>query len=159
MSEYAYPLVKMCAWIEVSTAGFYHWRSRPESATAARHRQLTAMVVVVAVFEANHQRYGYRRVHAVLARSGIVAGPELVRQIMAEQDLVACQPRPWRGSLTAGDAREHRVPDLVTRDFTADAPGQKLVGDITYIDTWEGWLYLATVIDCHTKAAHRVRLR
>ena len=40
----------------------------------------------------------------------------------------------------------------MNRDFTADAPGQKMVGDITYIPTWEGWLYLATVIDCHTKA-------
>ena len=77
LSEYAYPVVKMCAWIEVSTAGFYHWRSRPESATAARQRQLAAMVVPV--FEANEQRYGYRRIHAVLARSGVAAGPELVR--------------------------------------------------------------------------------
>ena len=49
----------------------------------------------------------------------------------------------------AGDAAT--VPDLVGRDFTADAPGHKLVGDITYIRTWQGWLYLATVIDCHTK--------
>ena len=46
----------------------------------------------------------------------------------------------------------HTVPDLVARDFHADAPGSKLVGDITYLPTWEGWLYLATVIDCHTKA-------
>ena len=54
-------------------------------------------------------------------------------------------PRP-----IAGDAGA--VPDLVARDFTADAPGTKLVGDITYLPTWQGWLYLATVIDCHTKA-------
>ena len=47
---------------------------------------------------------------------------------------------------------EGPIPDLVGRDFTADAPGQKMVGDITYVPTWEGWLYLATVIDCHTKA-------
>jgi transposase InsO family protein len=65
--------------------------------------------------------------------------------------LVACQPRPWRLSLTdGGDAGA--IPDLVNRDFTAAAPGVKMVGDITYIPTWEGWLYLATVIDCHTKA-------
>jgi putative transposase len=44
------------------------------------------------------------------------------------------------------------IPDLVNRDFTADAPGQKMVGDITYIPPWEGWVYLATVIDCYTKA-------
>jgi hypothetical protein len=50
----------------------------------------------------------------------------------------------------AGDTGS--IPDLVARDFTADAPGTKLVGDITYLPTWQGWLYLATVIDCHTKA-------
>ena len=80
------------------------------------------------------------------------AGPELVRSVMRELGLEPCQPRPWRVSLTAGDGQEHDIPDLVRRDFTADAPGQKMVGDITYIPTWEGWLFLATVIDCHTKA-------
>jgi putative transposase len=70
---------------------------------------------------------------------------------MRELGLVACQPRPWRPTTTvAGDAAP--IPDLVARDFTADAPGTKLVGDITYLPTWEGFAYLATVIDCHTKA-------
>ena len=54
--------------------------------------------------------------------------------------------------LTEGDGQEHDIPDLVNRDFTADAPGEKMVGDITYISTWQGWVYLATVIDCYTKA-------
>ena len=65
---------------------------------------------------------------------------------------MACQPRPWRHNLTTSDPCAGPIPDLVCRDFTAEAPGQKMVGDITYIPTWEGWLYLATVIDCHTKA-------
>jgi transposase InsO family protein len=82
----------------------------------------------------------------------VPAGPELVRSLMRELGLEACQPRPWRVSLTEGDGQEHDIPDLVNRDFTADAPGEKMVGDITYISTWEGWLFLATVIDCHTKA-------
>ena len=71
---------------------------------------------------------------------------------MRELGLEPCQPRPWRVSLTEGDGQEHNIPDLVDRDFTAEAPGEKMVGDITYISTWEGWLFLATVIDCHTKA-------
>ena len=70
---------------------------------------------------------------------------------MRELGLEPCQPRPWRFSLTEGDGQEHDITDLVQRDFTAAAPGKKMVGDITYIPTWQGWLYLATVIDCHTK--------
>ena len=71
-------------------------------------------------------------------------------RVMRELGLVACQPRPFRPVTTiAGDAME--LPDLVRRDFTATAPGCKLVGDITYIPTWEGWLFLATVLDCFSK--------
>ena len=103
-------------------------------------------------FGDSDETYGYRRVHADLAAWGVPAGPELVRSVMRELGLEPCQPRPWRVSLTAGDGPEHDIPDLVRRDFTAGAPGQKMVGDITYIPTWEGWLFLATVIDCHTKA-------
>jgi transposase InsO family protein len=69
---------------------------------------------------------------------------------MRELGLVACQPRPWRPATTQQGAAGP-IPDLVSRDFSADAPGRKMVGDITYIPTWEGWLYLATVIDCATR--------
>jgi putative transposase len=73
-----------------------------------------------------------------------------VRKIVCDLGLVPCQPRPWRCSLTEQDGRAGPIPDLVNRDFNADKPGQKMVGDITYIDTWVGWVYLATVIDCAT---------
>ncbi len=147
--KYAYAIVRMCAWLGVSKSGFYDWRDRPASATAERRAELTAKITEI--FNDSEQTYGYRRVHAQLARQGVAAGPELVRCLMGAAGLVACQPRPWRHSLTqGGDAGP--IPDLVERDFTADAPGQKMVADLTYIPTWQGWLYLATVIDCHTKA-------
>ena len=57
---------------------------------------------------------------------------------MRELGLESCQPRPWRFSLTEGDGQEHGIPDRVQRDFTAGAPGEKMVGDITYIPTWQG---------------------
>ena len=144
-----FPLVKMCEWADVSTSGYYEWWGRPASATAIRREHLTTLVT--AIFEQSDQTYGYRRVHAQLVRQGEQVSPELVRELMRELDLVACQPRPYRPTTTVpGDPGP--IPDLVNRDFTATAPGQKMVGDITYIPTWEGWLYLATVIDCHTKA-------
>src|SRR5256884_230622 len=122
----------------------------PESATAKR-RGILALYIRKS-FDDSDGTYGYRRVQVDLAAWGVPAGPELVRSLMRELGLEACQPRPWRVSLTEGDGQEHDIPDLVHRDFTADTPGQKMVGDITYISTWEGWLFLATVIDCHTKA-------
>lgn len=143
-----YPISKMCAWLDVSTSGYYEWRDRPPSPATQRRERLAAMIE--AIFEANHGTYGYRRIHAVLVRSGIQVSDELVRELMRELGLVACQPRPWRPTTTDPD-QAHRIPDLVGRDFTATQPGTKLVGDITYIPTGEGWLYLATVIDCYSK--------
>ncbi|MGH8474106.1 MAG: IS3 family transposase, partial [Gammaproteobacteria bacterium] len=147
--EKKYTIVQMCAWLEVSTSGYYEWYDRPDSATAQRRKFLELLVTTA--FAESDETYGHRRVHAQLARWGEHASPELVRSIMRELGLVACQPRPWRHNLTEPDPFAGPIPDLVCRDFTAQAPGQKMVGDITYISTWEGWLYLATVIDCHTK--------
>ena len=143
-----FPISKMCVWIGVSASGFYEWRSRPESATAGRRRRLEALIG--AAFAAGRGTYGYRRVHAALARWGERVSPELVRTVMRQLGLVACQPRPYKLT-TRADAAAAATPDLVGRDFTAEAPGTRLVGDITYVRTWEGWLYLATVIDCHSK--------
>ena len=138
----------MCQWLHVSRSGFYEWRNRPESATLARRKMLAELIQEI--FDDNHGTYGYRRVHAALARRGVAVSPELVRALMRRLGLVACQPRPWRRT-TIADPAAPATPDLVGRNFTADAPGTKLVGDITYIPTWEGWLYLATVIDCYSK--------
>jgi len=144
-----YPITKMCEWIHVSRSGFHEWRDRAESATAQRQERLK--ILIRHVFTDSDGTYGYRRLHAQLVRMGVDVGDELVRRLMRQLGLVACQPRPWRPVTTvAGDAEA--IPDLVRRDFSAAAPGTKLVGDITYIRTWEGWLYLATVVDCHTKA-------
>jgi putative transposase len=142
-------VVQMCEWLGVSKSGFYDWRTRPESETAQRRELLK--IKIKALFEANNEEYGYRRIHAVLVRGGESADDETVRKIMRDLGLEPCQPKPWRHSLTEQDGQAGPIPDLVNRDFTADKPGKKMVGDITYIDTWEGWVYLATVIDCATR--------
>lgn len=107
-----------------ASSGFYEWRGRPDSETAERRGRLTKQVR--RVFDESDQTYGYRRVHAQLADEGITAGPELVRSIMVAEGLVACQPRPYKATTIAGD--EDGPADLCQRDFTAGAPGTKLVG-------------------------------
>jgi putative transposase len=144
----ALTVTQMCSWLQVSRSGFYDWRSRAESAVARRRRDLR--LLITRAFEDSDGTYGHRRIAAQLARWGVAAGLELVRALMRELGLVACQPRPWRPSTTQQGAAGP-IPDLVHRDFTAAVPGEKMVGDITYIPTWEGWLYLATVIDCATR--------
>jgi putative transposase len=146
--ENAPAVTRMCAWLEVSKSGFYDWKSRPESATAKRQQKLR--LLIRKIFDDSDGTYGYRRVAGQLARQGIVAGAELVRRLMRQLGLVACQPRPWRPSTTK-QGQAGPIPDLVNRDFTAEVPGAKMVGDITYIETWEGWAFLATVIDCATR--------
>lgn len=139
----------MCVLLEVSRSGYYDWLSRPASATAQRREELK--LYITKSFTDSNQTYGYRRVHADLVEWGVPAGPELVRALMGELGFQACQPRPWRHSLTDSSGEHAKIPDLVMRDFTATEPGTKLVGDVTYVPTWQGWLFLATVIDCHTK--------
>jgi putative transposase len=141
-------VTQMCAWLDVSKSGFYDWKARPESATAKRQEKLR--LLIRKIFEDSDGTYGYRRIAWQLARQGTVAGAELVRKLMRELGLVACQPRPWRPSTTK-QGQAGLIPDLVNRDFSAEIPGQKMVGDITYIPTWQGWEYLATVIDCTTR--------
>jgi len=144
-----YSIKQMCRWLEVSVSGFYEWLGRPASATARWRDRLKPLVVKA--FTDSDARYGYRRVHAQLARWGVRCDPEVVRGLMRELDLVPCQPRRSRKGTTKQAAKRAEIPDLINRDFTATAPGQKLVGDITYIHTWEGWVYLALVIDCFSR--------
>jgi len=140
---------QMCEWLRVSKSGYYEWRGNPGSPTSKRREEIK--LYITKAFEDSDGTYGYRRVHADLAGWDVPCGPELARSLMGELGLEACQPRPWRAGLTEQDGQENHIPDLVRRDFSAAAAGLKMVGDITYIPTWEGWIYLATVIDCHTK--------
>lgn len=137
----------MCRWAGISRSWYQTWRAHLPTDTDRWHERQTRLVCEI--FAASGQTYGYRRVAAEAARRGMPADPHTIRRIMAREGLVAvCSrtPGPRTTIPAAGD-----YPDLLRRDFTADRSGVKLVGDITYIRTWEGWVYLATVLDCCTK--------
>jgi transposase InsO family protein len=145
-----YPIVKMCDWIGVSRSGFYDWQARGRTPTAAQRRRSRLGRLVEAAFTASRGTYGARRIVVVLANSGEHVSARLVAKLMAQRQLKACQPRPWRRTTLPAGSLAPR-PDLIGRDFTAATPGSKLVGDVSYIRTWTGWLYLATVIDLATR--------
>ena len=143
-----YKIAWMCRLLGVPRSSFYAWRNRAETATAARRRELAAHVR--RVFKAGRGAYGCRRVAAQLNREGHPCSVGLVADLMRELGLRACQPRAYKRTTLPGE-QPVASPDLIGRDFTATAPGTRLVGDITYLKTGEGWLYLATVIDLATK--------
>jgi len=120
-------VVQMCEWLGVSTSGFYDWRSRPQSEAAQRRELLK--IKVKALFEANNEEYGYRRIHAALVRGGETVDDETVRTIMRDLGLVPCQPKPWRRSLTEqdGQAQCH----LVWRGHALGVPAWRIVPLVT----------------------------
>lgn len=143
-----YPIVKMCAWAEVSRSGFYEWRDRPVSAAEQRRIWLCERIRVL--FERHDETYGHRRIHAALLKQGVEVARETVRQLMRRMGLTAVQPRAYRPTTLSGGNLDG-IADLVCRRFEAERPGQLLVGDITYLKSWQGWVYLATVIDVATR--------
>ena len=127
---------------------YYAWRDGVESLSAARRRRLAQLVA--AEFEVSRQTSGCRRITAALNRGGHPCSVGLVASIMRELGLKAVQPRAYKVTTVPGDAPA--APDLIGRDFAAGGePGTRLVSDITYLRTEEGWLYLATVIDLATR--------
>jgi putative transposase len=137
-----YDVAWMCRLLHVPRSSFYAWRNRVETTGQVRRRELT--LEVVRVFTAGRGAYGCRRVTAQLNRDGHDCSV----------GLAAVQPRAYKRTTTHGEDPVDS-PDLIARDFTpgpeGGAPGQRLVGDITYLRTGQGWLYLATVIDLATR--------
>jgi transposase InsO family protein len=138
-----YPIIKMCAWVGVSRSGYYDWRRRGPSVTEQHRNKYRELVK--AVFVEFDSRYGYRKIARVLWRRGHVVSEYLVRDIMTSENLECCHPRPYLVT-TLSDGSDG-IEDYLEGDFSAFAPGDRFVGDITYVKTWAGWLYLATVID------------
>ncbi|MHA7294389.1 IS3 family transposase [Arthrobacter sp. HLT1-21] len=138
----------MCARLGIPRAPYYRWLDRKESATAARHRELTGHVK--AMFDSSDGIFGHRIVHTKLAGTGVEVSVGTVAKIMAENGWAAERMRAFKRTTIPSDP-DKVFADLIGRDFTADTPGTKLVGDVTYLRTGEGWLNLATVIDLCTR--------
>jgi putative transposase len=140
-----YPVAVLCRALKVSRAGFYGWRSRPPSCRSVADRELTA--AITAVHAGSRGTYGSPRVHAELADAhGVRCGRKRVERLMRRAGLQGCHRRR-RTRTTRRDESAAPAPDLVRRAFAADAPDRLWVADITYLPTWQGFLYLAVVLD------------
>jgi putative transposase len=144
-----YPVAFMCAQLGVSRSGYYAWRDRAASARARQDATLTTLIR--AAHAAGRGNPGVRRIRADLAASGHRVSHKRVFRLMKAAGLAGRHPRAWKKTTVHGE-QPVNAPDRIGRDFTAAHADTRWCGDITYIRTWTGWAYLATVIDLHSRA-------
>lgn len=144
-----YDVTFMCAQLGVSTSGYYKWRNGTPS---EREKSDTRLKALISSLHANLSgNPGVRRVHAALQALGERVARKRVWRLMQALGLQGRHPKAWKRTTVHG-AKPVDAPDLIGRAFTADEPNQKWCGDITYVKTWEGWAYVATVIDLYSRA-------
>ncbi len=145
---YRVPVAFCCALLGVSVSWFYKWADRQPTRTQRRRAKVDA--AVAAEFAARRGLHGSPRLFVDLREKGWTVSEKTVADSMRRQALVA-RIIKRRNGLTRQDKTKAKFPDLLRRDFTADAPNRRWVGDITEIPTAAGKLYLATVIDLYSR--------
>jgi putative transposase len=143
-----YSISKMCQFLDVSRSGYYEWVKRGESRRKTNDRQLAERIQ--SIFEQSKGRYGSPRIYEELRDQGIRCSRKRVARLMREMGLKARPKRKFKE--TTNSKHDHPVaPNRLNRQFQTDAPNQVWVADITYIRTFEGWLYLAAVMDLYSR--------
>ena len=143
-----YPIRLMCRALAVSAAGYYAWRSRPESPRSIQTRTLRSAIRVV--HQESRETYGSPRIWDALVKQGHRVGEHRVAQLMRQDDIRAKTVKKWRATTQS----QHRFPvaaNTLDRQFTVAAPNRVWAGDLTYIWTLEGWLYLAVLLDLYSR--------
>ena len=144
-----YPVTIMCDVLGVSPAGYYAWRSRPESRRSAANRELVDDIK--RVHRDTCGRYGSPRIHAELKAQGRGVSRGRIERLMRHHGIRAIMARPRRVRTTDSRHDFPIAPNLLERNFTAAAPNRIWLADITYVETDQGWLYLATVMDLYSR--------
>jgi len=144
-----YPVRLLCDVLGVSPAGYYAWRSRPESRRSAANRDLVDDIR--RVHRDTRGRYGSPRIHVELKAQGRGASRGRIERLMRRHGIRAIMPRPRRVRTTDSRHDLPIAPNLLDRNFIATAANQIWLADITYIETDQGWLYLAAVMDLYSR--------
>ena len=143
-----YPVRLLCELLEVSRSGFYAWVDRPDPPKTTADAQL--VVEIRAALVRGRGAYGSPRVHRELRARGIRVSKKRIERLMRENGIVARQKR--RFVHTTDSRHAHPIaPNLLDRDFEPKAANKAWAGDVTYIATGEGWLYLAVLLDLFSR--------
>ncbi len=144
-----YPIRLMCRALAVSPAGYYAWRARPESARGVANRAL--MTDIRVIHQESRQTYGSPSIWQALVRRGQRVGEHRVARLMRQDGIRAKTVKKWRATTQS----THRFPvaaNRLNRQFTVAQPNRVWAGDLTYVWTAEGWLYLAVLLDLYSRA-------
>jgi putative transposase len=141
---------RLCLVLDVTPQGYYAWKRRRPSAQACADEQLKGTVWTV--WRSSREIYGAPRVHAELRLAhGIRVGRKRVARLMRELHISGVSRRRGATRTTVADGRTAPAPDRINRRFAADRPDAVWVADITYIPTYESWLFLACVMDLYSR--------
>jgi len=143
-----YPVRVLCRVLQVASSGYYAWRKRPESKHAREDEALAATLKVL--HRANREAYGSPRLHQEMKARGFAVSRKRIARLMQKNGLLAARPKRFRRTTDSSHGRPV-AENTLNRHFHAEEPNQVWVTDITYIWTWEGWLYLAVVIDLFSR--------
>jgi putative transposase len=146
--EKEFPIRRLCHVLEVSESGYYAWCKRAPSERKRADEELGKRIEDA--YQNNRRVYGSPRLHAELKEQGVHCGRKRVARLMRERGINA-KPRRRKMKTTDSHHSNPVAPNLLNRDFTADAPNTKWVADITGIETMEGWLYLAAIVDIYSR--------
>lgn len=144
-----YPIGVMCRVLSVSRSGYYAWLKRPKSVRQQQNEELLGQIRIE--HKAHKSRYGSPRIHQELRQKGHSCSENRVARLMRKDGLKAKTKRRYKA--TTNSKHDFPVaPNLLQRDFSPEVPNQVWTGDITYIWTTEGWLYLAVVLDLFSRS-------
>lgn len=143
-----FPVILMCRALAVSPSGYYAWARRPESRRRAMNRQLVAEIR--GIHAESRGTYGSPRVHAALQAQGQRVGIHRVARLMRAGAIRAKTVKKWRATTDSAHAHP-AAPHTLNRQFAVTQPNRVWAGDITYVWTAEGWLYLAVVLDLYSR--------
>jgi putative transposase len=146
--EVAFSVSAMCQALGVTRSGYYAWKRRPPSASSKADAQLA--VKVTAAHRRNRGIYGSPRIHRELRAQGVRVGKKRVERLMRENGLKGRQKRQFCCSTDSRHALPV-APNVLDRNFNPAGPNRAWAGDVTYIGTEEGWLYLAVILDLFSR--------
>lgn len=149
--QHRFSVNRMGAVLRVSRSGYYHWRKHGDKPSLREQKRQARDELIKAAFDMSKERYGATRIQVELASSGESAALKTIADSMYRQSLT---PKAARKFKVTNDSNHSLpvAPNLLARNFTASTPNQKWVGDITYLMTSEGWLYLAVIIDLYSRS-------